>query len=51
MSKDKETLNEYLYKTIKECSEEIHKEEINSQGWIYLISKKTFAEDILIKFC
>ena len=44
-------LGNYLTNVIKECSEGMGKEEVNSQGWIWLASKKTLAESILIQFC
>jgi len=47
----KRDLGNYLACVIKECSEGMSKEEINSQGWIWPASKKTLAESILIKFC
>ena len=47
----KRDLGNHLADVIKECSEGMSKEQINSQGWIWLASKKTLAESILIKFC
>lgn len=44
-------LGNHLANVIKECSEGMSKEEVNSQGWIWLASKKTLAESILIQFC
>lgn len=47
----KRDLGNHLAEIIKECSEGMSKEQVNSQGWIWLASKKTLAESILIKFC
>jgi hypothetical protein len=51
-------LGNYLTEIIKECSEDIRKNiEQNPNGylispeWVWLASKKTLAEIILIKFC
>ena len=48
---NKRDLGNYLADIIKKCSEGMSNEQVNSQGWIWLASKKTFAESILIKFC
>lgn len=47
----KRDLGNHLADVIKECSKGMSKEQTNSQGWIWLASKKTLAESILIKFC
>tara|TARA_R110000868_G_scaffold76573_6_gene220187 strand:- start:16126 stop:16503 length:378 start_codon:yes stop_codon:yes gene_type:complete len=43
-------LGNHLAEVIQDCRERIKMEDVNSQGWIWLASKKTLAEDILIKF-
>lgn len=50
-SVSKRDLGNHLAEIIKECSEGMSKEQVNSQGWIWLASKKTLAESILIQFC
>jgi hypothetical protein len=51
-------LGNYLVEIIKECKEGIRKNieqnpngELTSPEWVWLASKKTLAENILIKFC
>ena len=43
-------LGNHLAEVIQDCRERIKMEDINSQAWIWLTSRKTLAEDILIKF-
>lgn len=47
----KRDLGNHLAEIIKECSDGMSKEQVNSQGWVWLASKKTLAESILIQFC
>jgi hypothetical protein len=47
----KRDLGNHIAEIIKECSEGMQKEQINSQGWIWLASRKSLAESILVRFC
>lgn len=47
----KRDLSNHLAEIIKECSDGMSKEQVKSQGWVWLASKKTLAESILIQFC
>ena len=51
ISISKRDLGKHLAGIINGCSEGMSKEHVNSQGWIWLASKKTLAESILVQFC
>lgn len=48
---NKLVLGNHLADIIKECSDGMKKEQVNTQGWIWNASKKSLAESILIEFC